>query len=119
MSISGLMWWKSEVNFSPFLDLAACRIRPSACVTLSRLCVRRMLCCSGVFSVPALRSASFVEDLFADFIATTARFWSAPRFGHPLGVLSPIVLSRVIQIGSAVLARRVKHDGARSIETGA
>src|ERR1700733_6174251 len=72
MSISGLMWWKSEVNFSPFPDLAACRIRSSACVTLSRLCVRHVLCCSGVPSVPALRSArsaSSVEDLFAGFIA--------------------------------------------------
>ena len=75
MSISGLIWWKSEVNFSPFPDLAACRIRSSACVTLSRLCVRHVLCCSGVPSVPALRSArsaSPEEDLFAGFIATMA-----------------------------------------------
>jgi hypothetical protein len=31
-----LTWWKSEVNRSLFLCLAACRMRSSACDTLSR-----------------------------------------------------------------------------------
>ena len=102
MSISGLMWWKSAVNFSPFPDLAACRIRPSACVTLSRLCVRHVLCCSGVSSVPALRSArsaSPVGDLFAGFVATMAGsdpsapfiigFGSSPSRYGPLRLTPP------------------------------
>jgi hypothetical protein len=36
LSSPTLMWWKSVVNFSFFLCFAACRMRPSACDTLSR-----------------------------------------------------------------------------------
>ena len=36
LSSPTLMWWKSAVNFSFFLCFAACRMRPSACDTLSR-----------------------------------------------------------------------------------
>ena len=38
-SSSMLMWWRSEVNFSFFLSFATCRMRSSACDTLSRPCV--------------------------------------------------------------------------------
>ena len=37
-------WWKSEVNRSFFRCLATCRMRSSACDTLSRSCARRVLC---------------------------------------------------------------------------
>src|SRR5262249_38924168 len=39
-----LMWWRSAVNFSFFLCLAACRTRSNACDTRSRPCVRCVLC---------------------------------------------------------------------------
>src|ERR1700730_14503896 len=35
-------WCRSDVNFSFFLCLAACRTRSSACDTLSRSCARRV-----------------------------------------------------------------------------
>ena len=44
------------MNFSFFLSLATFRMRSSACDTLSRLCVRRVLCWSAFPLVPALRS---------------------------------------------------------------
>ena len=55
-SRSMLMWWKSAVNLSFFLSLATFRMRSSACDTLSRLCVRRVLCWPAFPLVPALRS---------------------------------------------------------------
>src|SRR6516165_3794588 len=39
-----VIWWKSAVNFSFFLCLATCRMRSSACDTLSRSCARYVLC---------------------------------------------------------------------------
>ena len=72
-------------NLSFFLSLATFRIRSSACDTLSRLCVRRVLCWSAFPLVPALRSAGSAafgfaanrfgavrSALFAGFIATMA-----------------------------------------------
>src|SRR5215204_6071029 len=80
-----LMWWKSAVNLSFFLSLAAIRMRSSACVTLARLCVRCVLCWFAFPLVSALRStgsaaACPVTDrsaagrttLFAGFTATMA-----------------------------------------------
>src|SRR6516225_12141029 len=82
-----LIWWKSAVNLSFFLSLATVRMRSSACDTLSRLCVRRVLCWSAFPSVPALgstgsaacgspagRAAGGPSTLFAGFTATMA--WS-------------------------------------------
>src|SRR5947199_5612204 len=81
-----LMCWKSVVNLSFFLSLATFRMRSSACDTLSRLCVRRVLCWPAFPLAPALRSTgsaafSFAADrsgagcsaLFAGFPATMAR----------------------------------------------
>src|SRR5262252_6525152 len=51
-----LMWWRSDVNFSFFLAFAACRMRPSACDTLTRLCARHVLCWPAFPLVPALGS---------------------------------------------------------------
>src|SRR5215831_10082594 len=51
------MWWKSAVNLSFFLSLATFRMRSSACDTLTRLCVRHVLCWSAFPLVPALGSA--------------------------------------------------------------
>src|SRR4051794_12979729 len=66
------MWWKSAVNCSFFLCLAACRMRSSAWDTLSRFCARRVLCCPAFPSVPALgspNSALRCPALFVGFIA--------------------------------------------------
>ena len=67
------MWWKSAVNLSFFLSLAAFRMRSSACDTLARLCVRRVLCWPAFPLVPALRStgsaAGSLRALFAGFIS--------------------------------------------------
>src|SRR4029077_6055326 len=48
-----LRWWKSAVNLSFFLSLAACRTRSSACDTRTRLCVRCVLCYQRPGSFPA------------------------------------------------------------------
>src|SRR5207237_3889546 len=86
-SRSMLMWWKSAVNRSFFLSLATFRMRSSACDTLPRHCVRRVLCWPAFPSVHALGSigsAAFGSPqlapqvgcpaLFAGFTATMA--WS-------------------------------------------
>ena len=78
-----LIWCKSAVNLSFVLVFATCRMRSSACVTLSRLCVRRVLCCSAFSLVPVLGSpgsaasapatdcsAAALSALFAGFSAT-------------------------------------------------
>ena len=67
-----LTWWRSEVNCSFFLCLAACRMRSSACDTLSRFCARHVVCWSTFPLAPALRSISSAADssaLFTDFSA--------------------------------------------------
>src|SRR6516164_634239 len=79
------MWWKSAVNFSFFLSFATFRMRSSACDTLTRHCVRRVLCWRAFPLVPALRStgsaalgsatdrsATESSALFAGFVATMA-----------------------------------------------
>ena len=63
------------MNRSFFLCLAACRMRSSACDTLSRSCARRVLCWPAFPSVPALRStgsAAGCPALFVGFLATMA-----------------------------------------------
>ena len=72
---SMLMWWRSVVNLSFFLCLAACRARSSACDTLSRLCVRCVLCWLAFPLAPALGStgsAAVGTALFVGFLATMA-----------------------------------------------
>ena len=74
-AVSTLTWWRSAVNRSFFLCLAACRMRSSACDTLSRFCARRVLCWPAFPLAPALRStdsAAGRSALFAGFIATMA-----------------------------------------------
>src|SRR5688500_7421091 len=68
-----LRWWKSVVNRSFFLCLAAVRTRSSA--TLSRFCARHVLCCPVFPLVPALGSpgsAAGCPALFVGFTATMA-----------------------------------------------
>ena len=70
-----LRWWKSAVNFSFLLSLAACRTRSSACVTRSRPSVRCVLCSPTFLLVPALGStgsAAGEPALFVGFAATMA-----------------------------------------------
>src|SRR6266436_6728978 len=67
------MWWRSEVNCSFFLCLAAFRTRSNAWVTRARLCVRCVLCWSAFPLVPGLGSANSAAGrpaLFIGFIAT-------------------------------------------------
>src|SRR5229473_2223498 len=67
------MWWRSEVNCSFFLCLAAFRTRSSAWVTRTRLCARCVLCWSAFPLVPGLGSANSAAGrpaLFVGFIAT-------------------------------------------------
>src|SRR5438132_2208778 len=74
-SSSTLIWWKSEVNRSFFRCLATCRMRSSACVTLSRSCARRVLCWLAFPSASALGStdsAASCPALFVGFPATIA-----------------------------------------------
>ena len=70
-----LMWWRSAVNFSFFLCLAACRMRASACDTVPRLCARPVLCWLAFPSASALGSTGSAADrsaLFVGFPATMA-----------------------------------------------
>ena len=72
-SKSTLTWWRSAVNFSFFLCLAACRTRSRACDTRSRPCVRCVLCWLAFPLAPALGStdsAAGRPDLFVGFPAT-------------------------------------------------
>ena len=85
------MWWKSAVNCSFFLCLAACRMRSSACDTLTRLCVRRVLCWPAFPLAPALRSTNSAADrsaLFAGFTATTAGSDFSRSVHHRLRLLA-------------------------------
>ena len=73
-SIAGSIWWRSEVSFSFFFCLAACRTRLSACDTLTRFRARRVLCWSAFLLVPVLGSTGSAADcsaLFVGFLATT------------------------------------------------
>ena len=69
------MWWRSAVNFSFFLCLAACRMRSSACDTVPRLCARPVLCWRAFPLASALGSTGSAADrsaLFVGFPATVA-----------------------------------------------
>jgi hypothetical protein len=71
--VSTLMWWRSAVNRSFFLCLAACRTRSSAWVTRIRLCARCVLCWPTFPLVPGLGSAGSAAGcpaLFVGFVAT-------------------------------------------------
>ena len=60
------------MNFSFFLSLAACRMRSSACDTLTRLCARHVLCWPAFPLVPALGSTGSAADRSALFVGFTA-----------------------------------------------
>ena len=65
------------MNRSFFLCLAACRMRPSACDTLSRFCARHVVCWFAFPLAPALRSTGSAASrpaLFTSFSATTTEF---------------------------------------------
>src|SRR5215471_16135168 len=71
-SVSALRWWRSAVNRSFFLCLAACRTRLSTWVTRLRLWVRCVLCWSAFPLAPALgstASATGSPALFGGFTA--------------------------------------------------
>ena len=85
------MWWKSAVNRSFFLCLAACRTRSSAWDTLSRFCARRVLCCPVFPSVPALGSTGSAPGcpaLFVSFTATMAGSDFSASVHHRLRLLA-------------------------------
>jgi hypothetical protein len=68
-------WWRSAVNRSFFLCLAACRTRSSAWDTLPRFCARHVLCWLAFPSAPALGSTGSATGrpaLFVGFVATMA-----------------------------------------------
>jgi hypothetical protein len=65
-------WWKSAVNFSFLLCLAACRMRSSACDALPRSCARRVLCWPAFPLVSALGSPGSAADGSALFVGFPA-----------------------------------------------
>jgi len=67
-----LMWWKSAVNRSFFLSLAAFRTRSSDWDMRSRPCVRCMRCCSAFPLVPGLGSTGSATGCPALFVGFTA-----------------------------------------------
>ena len=84
-------WWKSAVNFSFFLCLAACRMRSSACDTLSRCCARHVLCWLAFPSASALGSTGSAVDcstLFVGFAATMAESELLAPVHHRLQLLA-------------------------------
>src|SRR5215208_2484428 len=66
------MWWRSEVNLSFFLSVATCRMRSSACDTLTRLCARCVLCWFAFPLASALGSTGSAADRSALFVGFTA-----------------------------------------------
>ena len=74
-SASVVMWCKSAVSFSCGFLVAACRIRSTACDTLSRPCVRCVLWPREfplVEALPSGGSAGALAPLFAAFTGTIA-----------------------------------------------
>src|ERR671911_1606185 len=84
------MWWKSAVNRSFFLCLAACRMRSSACDTLSRFCARRVLCCPAFPLVPALGSTNSAPGCPALFVGFTATMAGSGALANAGGDTSPV-----------------------------
>src|SRR5208282_2997843 len=70
---TGSIWWKSEVNLSFFLRLAACRTRSSSCDTLSRSCARRVLRWPAFPSVSTLGCTGSATDGSALFVGFSRR----------------------------------------------
>jgi hypothetical protein len=111
------MWWRSAVNFSFFLSLAACRTRSSACDTRSRLCIRCVLCPLAFPLAPALCSTGsaasatdVVSALFVGFPAPIAGsdFSRSCIFGY--GSSPP-------RRGPAAMDRAVERELSRFPET--
>ena len=66
-SRSMVRWWKSAMNCSSFLCLAACRMRSSACNTLPQSCARRVLCRTAFPSASTLGSPDSEAHRCASF----------------------------------------------------
>src|SRR5271166_1950047 len=67
------MWWRSAVNRSFLLCLAACRMRSSAWDTPARSCARSVLCWPAFPLVPALRSTNSAAVGTALFVGFSRR----------------------------------------------
>ena len=104
-SVSTVMWWRSAVNCSFVLCLAACRTRSSAWVTRSRPCVRSVLCWSAFPLVPARSTGS----------ATGCPV--VRRLHHNMAESD---FSRPLIVGSALAfpTRAGRHEDVRSAVTG-
>jgi hypothetical protein len=57
-SRAGVTWCIGDVNLSRLFRFAASRTQAGACDTVSRLCVRPVLCCPAVPLAPPLHSAA-------------------------------------------------------------
>src|SRR5215472_883770 len=116
-----LIWWKSAVNLSFFLSFATCRMRSSACDTLTRLCARRVLCWPAFPLASVLGSTGSAADrsaLFASFAATMAESDfprpPLPRFHH-FGAQSHTPRTRCVRFvfGVAAASRNTRFQAAR------
>src|SRR4029077_18839985 len=84
-----LRWWKSAVNLSFFLSLAACRTRSSACDTRTRLCVRYVLCSPAFLSVPALGSTGSAAGTPALFVGFQLLWRSVTSHSRAFSATAP------------------------------
>src|ERR1700755_153369 len=87
-----LRWCKSAVNLSFFLSLAILRMCSNACDTLTRLCVRHVLCWLAFPLVPALGSTGSAADcsaLFAGFAAVESGEVEGTPWLCPLAQTAP------------------------------
>ena len=96
------MWWKSAVNRSFFLCLAAFRTRPSACDTRSRHCVRNVRCWLAFSLASALRSTASAAGRPV-FVRRLHRYYNGVRLltpmHHRLGLLAfPMRASRLFSL---------------------
>ena len=101
------MWCKSAVSFSCGFLVAACRIRSTACDTLSRPCVRYVLwSCEFplVEALPSSSSAGAVAPLFAAFIGVGS------EEARPAGAGLRPPLKRYVRFSRIPLSRRRLHE---------
>ena len=108
-SASTVTWWRSAVRRSRGSRCTNCRIRSAACVTLSRLCVRRMLWPSRFPSGSVLRSIGSARadaPLFADFAAVGSE-------EAPVGAGLRPPLKRLVQFSRKPLSQRCLIEGSR------
>ena len=109
---STLTWWRSAVNFSFPLCLAACRTRSSACDTRSRPCVRCMLCWLAFPAAPALGSADSAAGcpaLFVGFTATYGGVRLLPIVHHRLRLLASPMRTSAARVHSLLVDREISR----------